>query len=150
HIVHGQVVEFETLDGLGVNLHRAFQGETKKLIDNHQPAFPAYMDVKAKASIRIQALPCPCSLTGLQICGIGDYTRQFMSLRSNKDATSISKGKLARTVAKEVKKLMVSDVLRVPDVGDFRMEEIYLTSLVRVSRGSWQPELRVPAPDANL
>ena len=40
------------------------------------------------------------------------------------------------------------DVLRVPGFGDYRMEDIYLTKLVRVSRGSWQPVLQVLAPDA--
>ncbi|PIL23841.1 hypothetical protein GSI_13592 [Ganoderma sinense ZZ0214-1] len=94
HVVHGHVVEFKTLDGRGIDLHQAFNGEFGELDGKDQPAFPSYMDVKAKASIRIQ------------ISGIKDYTRQVMSLRSNREATSISKGKLARTIAKEVKKMM--------------------------------------------
>ncbi|TBU47948.1 hypothetical protein BD309DRAFT_987627 [Dichomitus squalens] len=53
------------------------------------------MGVKAKISIRIQ------------IVGSKPYHRQIMSLRSDRKASSISKGKLAVTIAKELQKAMV-------------------------------------------
>ncbi|KAM5539040.1 hypothetical protein V8D89_007263 [Ganoderma adspersum] len=118
HVVHdGHVVEFNTLNGFPINLHQAFTKDLDDLVNKNEPAFSPDMNVRAKASIRIQ------------IQSIRTYTRQFMSLRSNREATSISREKLAHTIAKEVHKMMRGDVLRVPGFGEFRMEDIHLTKL---------------------
>ncbi|TBU27183.1 hypothetical protein BD311DRAFT_618782, partial [Dichomitus squalens] len=70
------------------------------------------------------------------------YQRQIMALRSDREATSISKGELALTIAHEMRRYLVGSVIG----GTFQyfdISTIYLTKLTRVSRGSWQPEFQV-------
>ncbi|TBU62207.1 hypothetical protein BD310DRAFT_84488 [Dichomitus squalens] len=70
--------------------------------------------------------------------------RQIMALRSDREAASISKGELALTIAHEMRRYLRSQYLSMKGTRiNFDISIIYLTKLIRVSRGSWQPEFSV-------
>ena len=66
HVVHdGHVVEFDTLNGFPINLYQAFTKDLDDLVNKNEPAFSPDMNVRAKASIRIQASFVPIRIGSL-------------------------------------------------------------------------------------
>ncbi|OJT01610.1 hypothetical protein TRAPUB_7952 [Trametes pubescens] len=128
------VVKFETIHGGHITLAHALRGDVDDLVDKDRPAFPPH-SVSSKVSMRIQfADRRPF------------HHRQVMALRSTSSAESISRGKLAYTIAKEtVAYLPVKDGREELTVNGriFPFKHVLLVGLRRVSKGSWQPEFYV-------
>ncbi|RPD65971.1 hypothetical protein L226DRAFT_566457 [Lentinus tigrinus ALCF2SS1-7] len=130
----GETIDFEQVSqgGLGVNLGEAYGGITRALINPDSPAFNVEeMGIATKIMLRIQVVECKF------------YARQVYAIRTTQNADSISLGRLAITIAEEMQKFL-------DNAGPIQYEErtltlgnMFLTKLYRVSRGSWQPEIRI-------
>ncbi|KAL1947962.1 hypothetical protein VTO73DRAFT_13686 [Trametes versicolor] len=130
-VAEGVEIEFGTVNGGHVSLAQALHGHVDELVEKDAIAFPKGT-VSSKVSLRIQ---------------FEEYQpfhhRQVMALRSTNLADSISRGKLATTIAKDTSSYLKNE--KTLNVGGrtFSFEQVFLARLRRVSKGSWQPEFYV-------
>ncbi|KAI0651315.1 hypothetical protein C8Q79DRAFT_932671 [Trametes meyenii] len=75
--------------------------------------------------------------------GYPPYSRQVAVRRSTRTAEPITRGKLAKTVAQEIKTALGDRPELVVNGYPFSLDNIFLWRLHRVSKGSWQPDIYV-------
>ncbi|KAI0721608.1 hypothetical protein C8T65DRAFT_735129 [Cerioporus squamosus] len=127
-------IDFEraSSNGFGINLGEAYGGITVALVSRDLPAFNVEsMGVNSKITLRIQVI------------GLAPYMRQVPAIRSNRTADPISLGKLAITIAQEMQKYIATSGPIHYGGRTLELHNMVLTKLYHVSRGSWQPEIKV-------
>ncbi|EIW60297.1 uncharacterized protein TRAVEDRAFT_45547 [Trametes versicolor FP-101664 SS1] len=121
------VIRFATTHGGHITLDNALRGDVDDLVDKDCPAFPP-ASVSSKVSMRIQfADRRPF------------HHRQVMALRSTSSAESVSRGKLALTIARETVAYLEGREELTVGGRTFPFKQVLLVGLQRVSKGSWQP-----------
>ncbi|TFK81697.1 hypothetical protein K466DRAFT_591085 [Polyporus arcularius HHB13444] len=79
----------------------------------------------------------------IQVVGLIPYARQVPAIRANRTADPISLGKLAMIVAQEMQKYIETAGPIQYGERTLQLHNMFLTKLYHVSRGSWQPEIKV-------
>ncbi|KAI0770305.1 hypothetical protein C8Q74DRAFT_890168 [Fomes fomentarius] len=128
------VVCFDRRGGSGVFLGDLLGSHSlPELVNGDGAGLPD--DVAAKISIRIEFPGCE------------PYTRQIMSRRSTSTGETISLITLARKIAEEMAKFMVTTKAHKPLMHDgivLEMKDLLLCRLYESASGSWVPEFKVP------
>ncbi|KAI9064264.1 hypothetical protein FKP32DRAFT_1603116 [Trametes sanguinea] len=133
-----QEVGFEVQGGGGISLAQATSRHgIFRLVNGDEPWLPPndqrFSDISSKISLRIHK------------CYPSSYTRQIMSLRATCSSTPIALREMARKIAYDTKKYLEccnhggAFELQL-DGQTYRPDEIFLYRLVRIGKGSWQPE----------
>ncbi|KAF8845191.1 hypothetical protein BDN67DRAFT_893484 [Paxillus ammoniavirescens] len=148
-----KTIFFYSQSELGISLDDALKQRLKHLDDKDEPMF---VGCGPSVSIRLQA--CSGSLWP----GYRPWTKQIPTMDFKKSKGPITKIKLAKNIANCVRrfieagdsKAMEPDSDRRWRVGkrNIKVEDLVLVSLHHVSKGSWQPQLRLrkPFPQPNL
>lgn len=136
-------VYFTTGDCPGVNLQDALNKEFTGLVDPNEELLA-----------HTAAILCRFQFSGYPVGGSSCQKIQTLSTASNRRA--ISRSKLAYEIAKKLKKYLDNMTRIAPDqpMGDcwrighglMRIENMFLVSLVSVSKGSYQPEIWISNP----
>ncbi|KAI9061868.1 hypothetical protein FKP32DRAFT_1686902 [Trametes sanguinea] len=142
----GQVVVFELAGGGGISLARAISGHA---VGSAPPITKCQLgrSISAADCVVIFSEGAYESVNSCHFEGLFPYTRQIMSLRATRSADPIVLYEMARKIARDTKRY-----LELYHGGAFELrlneetygpDEIFLSQLRRISKGSWQPEYYV-------